>query len=344
MKAPDKSNKAHKLLFICKKRMASGNTYCTLSSGLFNSANFVVEMLNKNYIEAKLVEVVDNNDIDKVVSEYKPDVVIIEALWVVPEKFDILKKLHPHVHFIVRIHSEIPFLANEGIAIKWMKDYIKKGVYLAFNSFRTKRDIEHLLDTKVFYMPNYYPIKESLKVPIDKHKDILDIACFGAIRPLKNQLIQAGAAIKCANELHKTLRFHINTERIEQTGNTVLENIRDLFKDSNHKLIEHRWLNHKDFIHLIKQMDIGMQVSFSETYNIVAADFVNNNIPIVTSDEIEFIARPYLANCTNMNDISAKLRFAYKTRKLGIQKLNKFLLECNSKDSEKEWVNLFSTN
>ena len=71
-----------KILFIIKKRISYNNK--VVSFGLINSSKFVCEAINKlKNIEAKVVDVVDNNCIDREVSQYKPDIVIIEALWVV---------------------------------------------------------------------------------------------------------------------------------------------------------------------------------------------------------------------------------------------------------------------
>src|SRR5579859_1805562 len=97
----------------------------TLESGLFNSARFMVEMLNSQpqYYQAEIVSVVDNNGIDKVVTEFKPDIVIVEAFWVVPEKFAVLHQLHPNVKWVIRNHSKSAFLANEGIGFDWAIRY-----------------------------------------------------------------------------------------------------------------------------------------------------------------------------------------------------------------------------
>jgi len=46
-------------------------------------------------------------------------------------------------------------------------------------------------------------------------------------------------------------------------------------------------MEHNDFIRVVKSMDIGMQVSLSESFNIVAADFVSNGVPLVGSPDIE---------------------------------------------------------
>ena len=97
-----------KVLFICKKKKSSGPGPYTqvISSGLLNSATFVNNMLVANGIESKIVEVQDNNDIDREVHSYKPTHVIIEALWVVPSKFEVLTKLHPDVELFIAAIDE----------------------------------------------------------------------------------------------------------------------------------------------------------------------------------------------------------------------------------------------
>ena len=100
------------ILFILKKNAGYGCYHG--ATGLHNSAKFVVDMFLDAGVDAALAEAIDNNCIDRLVAEYQPDTVIIEALWVVPEKFDVLMPLHPDVTWIVRNHSKFEFLANEG--------------------------------------------------------------------------------------------------------------------------------------------------------------------------------------------------------------------------------------
>ena len=66
------------ILFILKKREGYWGNY-SLSSGLLNSCAFVVEMLNRHGVAAHLVEVHDNNDIDREVTKHRPHHVVIEA-------------------------------------------------------------------------------------------------------------------------------------------------------------------------------------------------------------------------------------------------------------------------
>jgi len=329
-----------KILFILKKRnIYSNNNYSTVNSGLYNSAMFLNKMLIENSIDSTLVEVIDNNEIDKYCSLYKPDVVIIEALWVVPSKFEILQKLHPNINWIIRLHSELPFLANEGIAIEWLNEYVKyKNVQIASNSVYLIEALSPYLESDIIYLPNYYPVTiEHVKRYIDK--PIINIGLFGAIRPMKNTLTQAIAAINYANQEHKLLRLHINVGRIEQKGENVLKNLRALFKDSIHELIEYDWLQHDEFLKVVKQMDICLQVSLSETYNIVIADAVNQNIPVVTTTEIPFVNYfSKVKSNKDVNKIISAIKLNLFFRNISII-INKFLLRIDSFKSKEIWLN-----
>ena len=138
-----------RVIFILKRREdynAITHSHIGLSTGLYNSANFMNEMLNSMHIESKLVVVPDNNHIDREVTKHKPTHVIIEALWVVPQKFNILKKLHPKVKWIIRLHSEMPFMAGEGMAMDWIGDYSEiDNVILGINAPRMYHEVKNYL-------------------------------------------------------------------------------------------------------------------------------------------------------------------------------------------------------
>lgn len=153
--------KKPKILFLVKKSQKAFS-YSHNSSGLFNSANFVCQMLKENGIDAKIVEVIDGNYIDREIHKFKPDTVIFEAFWVSPSKMEEIKKLHHHIKFIVRNHSKPEFLAQEGIAFEWSLEYFKLGIKIACNSHEMIDAYKVLLKTNnlyhnlVFYLPNYY--------------------------------------------------------------------------------------------------------------------------------------------------------------------------------------------
>lgn len=344
-----------KVLFILKHRDTYWGDYSsttTLSSGLSNSAQFVCDALNlSGDITAKLVQVEDNNQIDKEVTLFRPDVCIIEAYWVVPEKFGVLIPLHPQVKWVVRNHSEIPFLAQEGIAIDWSIRYLQyPNVFVSGNSPRSYQDMINFLVPvygfdaikRVLFLPNIYPSVHRRHCIPKKRNHTLDISCFGAIRPLKNHLLQAMTAIDYANQRHYNLRFHINGSRIEggSASNSILKNLQLLFQHTpNCELVEHPWYPHDEFLGIMEQMDVSMQVSFSETFNIISADAATVGVPIVTSSEVLWAPWFTRATPTSARSIRKRLDFMLKYGPLpAVEWLVQNSLNTYSKESLKQWL------
>jgi hypothetical protein len=326
-----------KILFICKNR--SDVNYSNGSFGLINSAELICEVLSEG-IECKTILVNDANSIDKEVYNYNPDVIIIEALWVTPKKLEEIINLHKQRFFIVRIHSKIPFLSYEGVAIKWLKELNKLSskndhLRISHNNITTCSELSVLLRTKVLYLPNIYKVTKNNKIKKRNPKEV-SIGCFGSIRPLKNTLIQAVAAIIFADLKNLKLYFNVN-DKAEQSGDQVLKNIRSLFEDSKHVLIEHSWYTHSDFVEVVSSMDLGMQVSFSESFNIVVADFISNNVPIVVSNEINYLPSFNYAETNSVNSIVDTLNFLYKNNRMAITK-NKTCLKKFSDESIIQWI------
>jgi len=352
-----------KILFILKRREDYNSLIHNqkgLSTGLFNSASFVVDMLNNAGIESILEIAIDNNCIDRLVTQHRPTHVIIEALWVVPSKFTVLTKLHPTVKWIIRLHSEMPFMAGEGMAMNWLGDYIQfPQIYIGVNAPRMLNEVRTFLATatthtneetekRIIYLPNYYPqeyFSKSYK-PTNKyrgHKYWIDISCFGAVRPLKNHMTQAVAAVKFANKLGLQLRFHINAGRVEMQGSPVLHNLQGFFQQLSthgHQMISHEWTPREDFLKLCATMDIGMQCNFSETFNIVSADLISQGVPIVGSNEIPWSCNWFNASPTESDQIADKLMLSYRVPYVNVW-LNQWSLTKYTNQTEQVWVKYF---
>lgn len=347
-----------KILFVLKYReqpyssdpkdWTYSHTGKPLSSGLFNSANMIVKMLNAHTEhEAKIVHVIDGNSIHKECVEYKADLCVIEAFWCPPYKFDDLAKALPKTKFLVRNHSETPFLSNEGIAFGWMMEYAKRdNVIMAPNSLRMADDTRIIFEaagidsSKIIYLPNYYFFGEN------KHKGpawarpshAINVGCFGAIRPLKNTISQAIAAIEYANKRNVVLNFHINGNRVEGNGDPILKNLRSLFNAfPRHTLVEHEWADADIFRERLRGLDALMQVSFSETFNIVAADATYAGVPVVGSREIPWINQACVADPTNVQDIERVLDIALGWRGPILVQLNRDGLHKSNKAALKVW-------
>jgi hypothetical protein len=212
----------------------------------------------------------------------------------------------------------------------------------------TKLFLEHLngwddktASEKVFYLPNFYPQEYKTKT-LDRSKDTIDIGCFGAVRPLKNHLLQAFGAIEFADSLGKKLNFHINSGRVEMQGGPVAQNLKGLFAhlyDKGHRLINHTWTPREQFLELCGSMDICLQSSFSETFNIVGADVISQGVPLVGSKEIPWQILG-ITDPTVSEDICAGLETAYKYPQLNVR-VNQFGLTYYTNKTKKIWSKYF---
>jgi hypothetical protein len=350
MPAPAHHPHRCKILFILKKRTSYGAYTAGFSSGLYNSAKFAADMLSAAGYTVKLVEVVDNNSIDHEVSVFRPQIVIIEALWVVPSKFPVLIALHPTVTWIVRIHSEAAFLAQEGIAIDWISKYpTYPNVYVAANSHEAFEQVSTFytakalpLPSQLLLLPTYYPAPDRPHHHPHWHSatGIINVACMGAIRPLKNTLIQAIAAIRFADDLGIKLRFHINITRLESGGNAPYRSVVELFAGTRHELVQHDWMDHPEFLHFLRHIDVSLQVSFSETFDIVMADSVATGIPSVGSHAIRWLSswsQPSTISIKSIRDTMALVlnNTFLKWRNLGG-------LQIDAEESREQWLTTLS--
>lgn len=340
------SKQDFRVLFVCKKRVDSYG----ISFGLLNSAKMLANSLNDAGIEAAVSAVDDANGIDRVVHLNKPTHAVIHALWVTPAKMEELCRKHPRVSWNIRIHSKPPFLAMEGIASDWIADYAKlqakvKNLWMSANSCDTDDLMENVFKCKSLMLPNTYtkpypnaasgsPSYPSL--PVDKK--IVRIACFGAIRPLKNHYAQGAAAIMYGNKCNVAVEFHVNKGREEQGGDRVTKNLRAMFAASGgHTLVEHQWYPQDVLVYdILPLMDVGMQVSLTETFNIVAADMVSAGVPTIGSPDIYWMSPLFHADPNDLNNMVRAIGRARAFGRVGVW-LNRMGLRGTNSYAIKRW-------
>lgn len=328
-----------KVLFLLKRRSYCGNSY-----GLKVSCELVAKALKDYHVHSKIVTIVDSNEIDREVHNFKPDFCFLEAIYAPPYKVREVIRLHPNTHFNVRIHSKVEFLAQESMAFNWLAEYKEIAKYysnfsISANNLDFIHEMNNALGYRMDYTPNIYPIEGKYKTDTNPIGSILSVGAFGALRILKNHLQMAVGAIKVADDLGLKLRFHINdSSTIEKEGNSIKKNLISLFADTRHDLVMNNWEHHHDFTNLVKRMDLGLQISMSESFNLTAADFIAHGIPVVGSPEITFLSSLYQARPTDFEDIVNKIKFALKYKTWGIHLLNEIKLRNHNKVATQEWV------
>lgn len=310
------------VLFLCKENYSYGSEKGTFH-GLVNSAYFIANFLDDRHVDTAVKSVVDADEIDAIVQADNPRMVVIEALWVTPEKLTELVAMPEHQHrlWLVRVHSKSAFLAQEGIALDWIKSY-PNDVVICPNTCSMARDLR-ALGVDAMYLPNVYnPAPHQCGVYKGvREDDELHIGCFGALRPLKNHLNQAIGAIRFADGLGIKMFFHVNDTNGNVENANVLQNLEAAFHNTKHELVTHSWASHSDFIELVKTMDMGLQVSLSESFNLIAADFVSNHVPIVVSNEIDWLPHTcQVVPTADSSEIARMMSYVWRYFCPGIEK------------------------
>jgi len=332
-------HKKDRVLFILKDNYYHHGY--TQSYGLGNSSRMIAEYLETQGIACDVVSVLDSEQIDIEVDDFRPTIVIIEALWLSATRLNELSDKYHKIKWVVRIHSNVGFLAVETKALSQVHNYLKlknENVVLSSNNEEFNEELTKVLYTNFEYLPNIVDVDEynDYKNHEHHHHDI-NIGCFGALRVLKNQLFQAMCAIDAADRLNKTLYFHVNKDS-EIIDSPVLKNLEELFEiNGKHHLVIHDWLEHDDFVELINTMDLGLQVSFTESFNLITADFVNECVPVIVSETIAWMPRISMVSTVDFEDVVEKIIHVYNSNdKHLIRKSKRNLIRFND-NSKYTW-------
>lgn len=308
-----------------------------VGSGLFNAVNQTTNSLIRNGIDAVVVQVGNEVALDAEICRHKPTIVVVQALWLSPEKLKMMKQRHPKIRFAVHLHSNMPFLAIESRAIEYTCLYARHGIEILTNSRESYEAYRALIPNgKVFMGNNVY---ERQEIKVEKPKDeFLHVGCFGAIRPMKNQVAQVIAAMQFSREMERKLMFHINTARIEAHGKSIYQNLMQLFMQTSgdFQLSPDGWIAPDEFPHHIGRMHIHMQLSMTETFNVVTADAIMANVPIVVSSCIDWVAPECRVHSNYTSDIVKTMKLVMHSSQLLEE--NKERLMAYKQEAEKQWL------
>jgi len=279
--------------------------------GLGVNALHTVRVLHRNQIRADVFGVWDAQDVAKVLTD-APSIThcLIEALWIGTGELAVLLRQFPNVHFLVRSHSEIGFLQVEPGAITLLRDQMllaeqSHNLTIAANSDRLVDFLRTTYDSNVLYLPNLYDLLRVQRRRGEGHDHrTLRIGSFGALRWLKNHTTAAAAALTIARQRACDLEFFLSVDR-EEHGKTVLQAVRNMFTGVPWATLhEAPWLPWASFRRTVRAMDLTLQPSFTETFNIVTADSVAEGVPAVVSHAVQWAPPSWKAHPDEIADIA----------------------------------------
>ena len=101
-------------------------------------------------------------------------------------------------------------------------------------------------------------------------------------------------------------------------------------------------MSHDDFLKLVGTMDIGLQASFTESFNIVAADFVSKGVPILGSTEISWLPSMFHVDHTDSQNIVSRMEKVlygfdfWRKAEYALYGLNRY-----NEESKRIWLSIF---
>lgn len=270
------------------------------------------------------IDVSSPGQIDIAIDRFRPKNLIIGYSFMTASDLTRLRSRYPHLKIYVMFHSPSSFLAADNIALKRLYETTESGCTVILNDPRFNLGLD-----RVIHLENCYSINfQDYKAPEDDGN--LHVICSGSIRVFKNHLSQAMAAIRYADSKNLTLNFYCNLARGELSG-AVAHNLSVLFtRNKKHKLVSLPWQNHQEFIKSLSKYHLGMQVSMTESYNIVSADYINAGLPMIVSDEIRFASDSIKCNINNIDEMVSKMETAH----LHVEESRDKLLAHNNKAVE----------
>ena len=281
--------------------------------GLNVAALTNARVLNQHGIPTTVFPVKNNVDLVRYIEEYNEKHerplthVIISAPWLSSWDMKCLIDGFPKIQFAIESHSNVGFLQADPQAVRKLRDVQALGkthsnIRVAGNSSRFVDWMRLVYDQPVVLLPNLYPM-----IPFDFKTwdgNGIKIGTFGAVRPQKNFMTAAAAALAMSKILGVPTELHMNTGG-EGDGGSVARAITEMCQDvPNFTLIRHMWQPWEKFIELIASMNIMIQPSYTESFNMVTADGIVVGVPSVVSSAITWAPDSWKADSDDALDIA----------------------------------------
>jgi hypothetical protein len=247
------------------------------------------------------------NAIDKYNSTNKAPLthVVISAPWLSTWDLRSLIESYPLIQFAVLSHSNVGFLQADPDGVWNLRHYLDiaeehDNFRVGGNSYKFVEWLKSAYGGNPVLLPNLYP--DLLSHHGRWEGDVLKIGAFGAMRPYKNFMTAAGAAVVIQRSLGVPVEFHMSGGG-EDTG-LILPAIEQIFGDTDVKLVMHKWQYWDKFVSLVGDMDLLLQPSYTESFNMVTADGISMGVPSVVSPAIYWAPDSWKADPDDAMDIA----------------------------------------
>lgn len=241
------------------------------------------------------------------------DQVIISAPWIPTLELQALALEFPDIEFAVNCHSNVGFLQADRNGVKLVRECMEleqgtHNVHLAGNSRRFCAWIKEAFGAPCSFLPNLYFL-DGHTSPQFVHKALgsgpLRCGVFGATRPLKNLMSAAGAALEIARSFRVPLELWVSAGRSEGGGELVLATVNEMLSGlPGVSVVMNGWQTWPAFRKTIAHMNLLLQPSYTESFNMVTADGAAEGVPSVVSEAIDWAPEDWKADVDDVLQIA----------------------------------------
>lgn len=279
--------------------------------------------LEKNHIKTDMWGITECEEIENKINEDSkicdtpPTHIIISAFWIPTRKLAELCYKYKNIKFIVNSHSNVEFMHADRNAFALLKQGIElqrmvPNFNMSGNCYKFSEWASIIFDEKIAFLPNLYNLEgmkhsnylDIFHTPEWRKRGIIKISNFGATRVLKGNLTACAAAMEVSKKLNVPVEFWLSSGRVDG-GQSILYAIQQLTQNMPNFYVRHKeWAPWGNFREFIGTMDLNMQMSMSESFNMVLADSLYNGIPAVGSEVIEWLPNNCIAKLDDANNIA----------------------------------------
>lgn len=242
--------------------------------------------------------------------------VVISAPWIPSAELQALTVAFPDKRFAMNCHSNVGFLQADVNGVRLVREAMEvelgtHNFHLAGNSSKFCKWVEAAFGGPCTYLPNLYYLENDCAPRRQAYSGgTLRIGAFGAMRPLKNFLSAAGAAVQLAREMRCDAELWVSAGRAEGGGETVARAARAMLSGvHNLRLVENGWESWPKFRQTVGHMHLLLQPSYTESFNMVTADGIAEGVPSVVSEAIDWAPRHWQAPADDVIEIARTGRY-----------------------------------
>lgn len=232
------------------------------------------------------------------IGRHSPKLIVNRAMLISPERIEILADKYPHISFLTVNHSSQADLARKTHwVLKQAKfiDLAKRKDNCWFGLVDERNPIFSVLrHPRCVWFPN--PVH---RVTCDPKPlpDVPNVSLICAGRQLKNIPNQIVGAAK-ANKT-RPIRLVYSSRNKGWEAHTALAEVLGL------PFVNLEWQQWKDYLYYTcHKIDLGLQVSYTESFNYVALEHMMMGKPVVGCDAVRYIPSTWRARADDPDDIA----------------------------------------